>query len=356
MNVEDPLQLVAYLRHHGYVRAGDAPDVRVLTGGVSGATVRVRLADGREWVLKKALAKLRTKVDWYSPVGRIHREAAGMRALAEILPAGGVPELVFEDRANHLIAMTAVPEPHENLKDVLMSGRVEDGPVGQFGRVLGTIHRAGAEHGRRLFEDFADRTFFESLRLEPYYLYAGRQVPAAAAFLDALVADTMDRRLSLVHGDYSPKNVLIRDGRLVLLDHEVIHFGDPAFDVGFAMAHLLSKGHALAGHRRAFARAAGVFWEAYRDELQGGGWVRSGGFVNHRPRGPAAAIEGWEVYERRCVRHALACLLAQVAGRSRLEYLSDGQRDVQQRVAVEMMGRPPEGVGELVGGFLERVD
>src|SRR4051812_8331898 len=114
MDVEDPHQLVAYLVHHGYTRPGQTPAVRSLPGGVSNASVLVTFGDGRAWVLKKALPKLRTKIDWYSPVTRIHREAAGMRALAEILLAGRVPELVFEDHANHVIGMEAVPEPHEN--------------------------------------------------------------------------------------------------------------------------------------------------------------------------------------------------------------------------------------------------
>jgi aminoglycoside phosphotransferase (APT) family kinase protein len=87
---------------------------------------------------------------------------------------------------------------------------------------------------------FADRSFFESLRIEPYYRYAASRAPDADPFLRTLVEDTRREVHTLVHGDYSPKNVLVREGRLVLLDHEVAHFGDPAFDVGFSTTHLLS--------------------------------------------------------------------------------------------------------------------
>ena len=104
---------------------------------------------------------------------------------------------------------------------------------------------------------FDDRSFFESLRLEPYYLYTATQVPAGRDVpATSWSRDTRERRLTLVHGDYSPKNVLVHDDRLILLDHEVIHWGDPAFDVGFALTHLLSKAHHLPTHREAFARAA----------------------------------------------------------------------------------------------------
>ena len=85
----------------------------------------------------------------------------------------------------------------------------------------------------------------------------------SADFYRRLISDTRRRRLTLVHGDYSPKNILVRDGRLVLLDHEVIHFGEPAFDLGFAMAHLLSKAHHLPRFRDEFAEATEIFWSSY---------------------------------------------------------------------------------------------
>src|SRR5207253_6106542 len=125
---------------------------------------------------------------------------------------------------------------------------------------------------------------------------AAAAVPEAAAFLAPLVDETRARRETLVHGDYSPKNVLVRDDRLVLLDHEVVHFGDPAFDLGFSLAHLLSKAHHLADRRGDFTQAALLYWRAYAGERQ---------------------------LEPRAVRHTLACLLARVAGRSPLEYLNE---------------------------------
>src|SRR5262249_34295871 len=154
-----------------------------------------------------------------------------------------VPALVFEDRTHHVLAMTAVPRPHDNWKTLLLAGQINPEQVCQFGRLLGTIHRRSYERRAELERVFDDRSFFESLRVEPYYQYSAAQCPAAAVFLANLIAATRKRRLALVHGDYSPKNILVHASRLVLLDHEVIHFGDPAFDVGFALTHLLSKAH-----------------------------------------------------------------------------------------------------------------
>jgi aminoglycoside phosphotransferase (APT) family kinase protein len=325
--------------------------VSLLPGGVSSATVLVRLSDGRSMVLKSALPKLRTKVEWFSPVTRIHREAAGMRALANILPAGCVPGLIFEDHAEHLIAMTAVPEPHENFKEVLLAGRVEDDSIRQFALMLGQIHRAGIENSRSLSVEFADRSFFESLRLEPYYAYAARQMPEAQVFLTALIEQTRRRQISLVHGDYSPKNILIHDGKLVLLDHEVIHFGDPAFDVGFAMTHLLSKAHHLVVHRAQFRNAAGLFWDTYSTRLLS----PSSGTPREGKDGGSRSASWQAGYESQCVHHVLGCLLARVAGRSQLEYLSDGQKSRQAKAVIELMTDPPDTMNELVDGFLARL-
>jgi aminoglycoside phosphotransferase (APT) family kinase protein len=143
-----------------------------------------------------------------------------------------------------------------------------------------------------------------------------------------LVEETRSRQLTLVHGDYSPKNILIYQGRLVLLDHEVIHFGDPAFDIGFSMAHLLSKAHHMPGVRQDFAAAALGYFRTY---------AQNGGMAEVMP----------------CVRHTLGCLLARVAGRSQLEYLNDYERYRQRNSVLQLMGDPPRNVEGLIERFLE---
>jgi aminoglycoside phosphotransferase (APT) family kinase protein len=144
------------------------------------------------------------------------------------------------------------------------------------------------------------------------------------------------RRLTLVHGDYSPKNVLVREGSLVLLDHEVIHFGDPAFDLGFAMTHLMSKAHHCRERRALMEHATLDFFDRYSAAIG------------------EILFDQWRI-ERLAVRHTLACLLARVSGRSPLEYLTESERLAQRRAAVELMASPPKGVSDLISAFLRRV-
>jgi 5-methylthioribose kinase len=334
LDIEQPDQLIAYLRRNGHIDPGESIVTRVLTGGVSNRTVLVERANGSAWVLKQALAKLRVPVDWFSSPERIHREALGLRWLAQLAPPGAIVPLVFEDPQRHILAMGAVPQPHENWKTLLLRGDLELDHIAQFARLLGTIHRAAT--GRAdVAAAFDDRTFFESLRVEPYYAYTAEQVSEAATFYSELIAATRARRLTLVHGDYSPKNILVHRDRLVLLDHEVIHFGDPAFDMGFALTHLLSKAHHLAAQRALFAGAARYFWRIYYKMLDGVVWQ--------------ADLDRW------AVRHTLGCLLARVAGRSPLEYLDTAERARQRAAVVALMRRLPSTVDELVAQFITLV-
>ena len=335
LDIEEPAALLAYLRQAGHIAPAEAPTLRRLAGGVSSRTVLVQRASGEAWVLKQSLARLRVSVEWLSDPRRIHTEATALRWLQQLAPAGAVPGLVFEDHVEHLLAMRAVPQPHANWKTVLLAGGLAQRHVLAFGQLLATIHRRSAERLGEIAPDFKDTSFFESLRLEPYYRYTARQVPAAAGFLNQLIEKTLARRLALVHGDYSPKNVLLYGDQPILLDYEVAHIGDPAFDLGFSLTHLLSKAHHLGSQRAAFGQAALDYWAAYSQTL---------GDVAWRPE-----------LEARAVQHTLGCLLARVAGRSPLEYLSAGERTRQQSAVVALLPDPPLTIEALTGRFLKQL-
>jgi aminoglycoside phosphotransferase (APT) family kinase protein len=243
LDIENKDALLRYLHRHGYIARGEEPEIHILSGGVSNRTVLVRWSTGESWVLKQALPRLRVQVEWFSDPTRIRREAAALRWLPKQLPQGSVPAFVFEDPAENLLAMQAIPEPHENWKQVLLRGEIHVAHVQEFGRILAAMHNVPSAMQDEMKTIFGDRSFFESLRVEPYYAYTATQLPLAAPFLRALIEEVRATQQTLVHGDYSPKNVLVRQNRLILLDFEVIHYGDPAFDVGFALAHFLSKAH-----------------------------------------------------------------------------------------------------------------
>ncbi len=334
INIEEFDALVAYLHERSLVIEEQHVDCTQLSGGVSNRAVLVAVDGVDRWVVKQALEKLRVQVDWFSSPERIHREAAGLRALGEMLPTGATPAFVFEDRDEHILVMDAVPQPHANWKSMLLAGELQAAHIRQFGAMLARIHGHAARNHVKYAKQFVDRHFFETLRIEPYYRYSAQQVPAAADFIAALIDATNANIHTLVHGDYSPKNILVYQDTLVLLDHEVIHWGDPAFDIGFSMTHLLSKAHHLVDHRPVFQDAARQYWTVYSTTMQD---------------------SFGDDFEARCVRHTLGCLLARVAGRSQLEYLSAAKKHVQRDAVVRLMAAPPAAMLDLIQRFVEAI-
>ena len=335
-DIEDFEALRNYLTARGCVKLGETVSFTNLRGGVSNRTVKVAWADGHGWVLKQALAKLRVSVDWFSSPERIGVEAKALRCLNQLAPPGTTPAFIFEDMPHYLMGMEAVPEEHENWKTVLLSGRIISDHFEQFGLLLGTIHRRSSESISEVSELFADTTYFENLRLEPYYLYTAQRIADANLFLNALAQETLHHKDCLVHGDFSPKNTLIYHNKLILLDYEVVHFGDPAFDVGFALTHFLSKAHHLAKDRARLATVAEVFWQVYCKEIARLNW--------------AAALEP------RVVRHTLGCLLARVAGKSPLDYLAPEEVRRQRDLVLALMVKPPTTVPDLMAEFVHKIE
>lgn len=334
LNIELPGCLEDYLRARGALAPGEKVECRPLPGGVSNRTVWVTRAQPPHLVVKQALSKLRVAVDWFSHPRRIHREFAALEAFGRLLP-GQVPRPVFQDRERHVIGMTAIAAPHANWKTRMMQGDVDAALWSAFGALLGHAHLVSRQNRQTIAQALWDRTFFETLRVEPYYRYSGTVCPVAQPFLHELIRDMNRLQATLVHGDFSPKNVLLHDGRLHLLDFEVCHVGDPAFDVGFALAHALSKAHRFPQRRAAFLNCALTFWRAYEAS------------------GVRAAFDA--DLERRSLRHAVACLLARAVGRSPLEYLDAERRARQAQVAASLMQALPLSMEYGARIFVQRI-
>ena len=336
VDIEDSQQLLSYLRVSKRIGPNERPRLRPLGGGVSNKTIWLGRENGEQWVLKQALPKLRVKADWYSDPSRIRIEANALRYLPALTPRNNVPALLFEDPEQSLLAMEAVPEPNKNWKEELLQGTISEESVKAFGQLLGHFHRESYRRKAELEIEFENRDFFQTLRLEPYYEYCGIRIPEASRFLRDLMTETLSRRDSLVHGDYSPKNILVHRGKLILLDHEVLHFGDPAFDWGFSLTHLLSKAHHLPRYRETMVQAARLYSATYLKEIDELPWRRTA--------------------EINAVKHTVACLLARTSGRSPLEYLTIEEKEKQKAVALSLMAATPSSIEVLIKNFEVRIN
>ena len=132
----------------------------------------------------------------------------------------------------------------------------------------------------------------------------------------------------LVHGDFSPKNILAHQKKLHLIDHEVIHLGDGAFDLGFALTHLLAKSLHVPGHRVTFQEACHLFADRYLQSV--------------------SRVSKFSRIEERWIKHTLGCLLARVHGRSPLEYIKDSERALITEKTLECLDRLPSDIHTLI--------
>ena len=304
--------------------AGADARITELGGGVSNTVLLVETGD-RRFVLKQALGKLRVEDDWFSDRERVFRESAAMRWLAPHLAAGSVPEILFEDRENCLFAMTAGPREAETWKALLMRGEVDAGVAGTIGGMLANMVSASWRdpEAERVF---GDQTVFDQLRLDPYYRTTAARHPELKPQFDRLMRESSSRRVSLVHGDWSPKNFLVSAGAVMAIDFEVIHFGDPAFDAAFLLNHLLLKSFYRPAWSGELSRAASAFWGACRAGV------------------PAEC--GW--IEPATLGHLGCLLLARVDGKSPAEYITDPELRARIReFARQLILAPPEHIADV---------
>lgn len=332
MSASHPNELVDALKAAGLVTT-PAPSIRPLPGGVSSDIVLVE--DGnRRFVVKRALAKLRVRDDWFADTSRNATEFRYFRRVGTIIPEA-VPRILGGDPDAGWFAMDYLAGDFTDLKSRLMRGIAEPEHARRAGGVLGTIH--GATWGdAAIAAEFDTWKNFHQLRVEPYLETSARRVPDLATFIFAEAASLERTRLALVHGDYSPKNLLVAPGRLVVLDAEVAWFGDPAFDTAFFLTHLHLKALRNAAAPSAFLALVPEFWNAYTAAL---------GSRNNPD------------LEARTVRLTLCIILARVHGKSPVEYLTDPAR--QQFITTFVrthLPNPPAAVRELTSTFSDAFD
>lgn len=296
------------MRRMKIVSARTSTVVTPLAGGVSSDILRVEMPSGVLCV-KRALPKLRVAADWRAPVERNRYEVAWMRVASSIVP-GAVPQILGDDPEGGAFAMQWLPpERFPVWKTLLARGVVDPAAAAAVGDVLGRIHRATA-NDRTIAARFASDEIFYAIRLEPYLVATARAQPEFAESLLAIARVTAETHRVLVHGDFSPKNLLVGPDGPVILDAECAWYGDPAFDLAFVENHLLLKGAWHPRWRVAYVAALDALDHAYFAHVD---WE------------PCPALA------ERVAALLPALMLARVDGKSPVEYLDAvSRREVRE--------------------------
>lgn len=311
----------------------DSAEFEVLTGGVSSDIWKV-YADGRSYCVKRALAKLKVEADWFAPVERNRYEVAWYRIANDLVP-GSAPRILAHDDEAMLCAMDYLdPARYRLWKPELRDGRADSGAAKQVGSRLGKIH-AGAAGDEQIEAQFPTAEIFQMIRLEPYLEATAARHPDLQAQLFALSRRTAATRLTMIHGDVSPKNILLGPDGPVLLDAECACIGDPAFDLAFCLNHFLLKCLWTPSAAGAFLDCFRATASAYLDEVT------------------------WEEKTRLEARAASllpGLFLARVDGKSPVEYITEEvDKDRVRHCARPLLLDPPTTLNHIADAWHEEI-
>ena len=298
MSIQDEAHLNEFLHTHGLAKPDETARWSALKGGVSSEIWRVDLP-GRSICVKRALSKLKVSGDWEAPLSRNTYEWRWLCFAAAQEPHA-VPCPLAHDAQTGLFAMSFLtPEEYPVWKSQLLAGIVIPGVAAQVGSLLARLHCASVNRPD-IAGDFNSLENFHALRIEPYLLAIAARHPDVSEQLQGLADRTSVIALALVHGDVSPKNILIGPQGPVLLDAECACYGDPAFDVAFCLNHLLLKSLIRPDCASALMESISLLAEAYFEQ---------------------ASFESRPLIEARVAELLPALMLARVDGMSPVEYL-----------------------------------
>lgn len=286
-----------WLCRHDLAEVGEPVTVRALAGGVSNLVLGVDIGD-RSIVLKQSLPRLRVAEEWTADQVRLLHEAHALRFTHGITP-DQVPSVIAVDDIAMVLAIDHAPDDWQDWRALLLDGIVDHRIGTELGTTLAAWHAGSVDHVDKLtaLMPRAARSF-EELRVDPFYRFAASRLPELSGRILSVAGEmAADSRRCLVHGDFSPKNILVGEGGYWIVDFEVAHVGTAAFDVAFLMCHLVLKSAHRPGDSDALRDTATAFAAAY-SVLCAQDWAQ----VN---------------------RHVACLLLARVHGKSPAGYLDD---------------------------------
>ena len=315
----DDRSIPAYLERIGLKAPHEPADVIGAGDGNINFVRRVRVGE-RSLVIKQARPSLERFPEYTVTTERIVFEQRYGEVVSDLAPevANVLPEPLHFDPESRVLVMEDLGDG-PRLDTELVAARVPLTALRTLGGFLGAVHcvtRPRAEqlaprfgndemralHGEHIFTLPYEPNEFpisQGLRAEAHKRLASDSVRTR---LRELRARYYDSREGLVHGDVQAGNVLLQDDRPRLLDAEIAHVGDPAFDLGTALAHLLVHAPLRSG---AYREGAEALLEGYR---------RAGGRSQDASR--ARAYAGVEIMRRSI-------------GAARLGFLADDEAATQ---------------------------
>ena len=302
--------VVDYLVSKGLFTPEEEIEVEVLTGGVSNTVLAISTST-KNLVLKQALPALKVAELWEADPRRAIVEADALKLFHSLNPEI-VPELVFVDPIRFVVIMKRVPLASRVWKSDLLDGIYRPQVARTLGTTLAQWHNFGASN-LDVHSKFMEDTLFDQLRIDPFYRFVANKNIDLREPINQLISELEKDKSTIVHGDFSPKNFMVtEDDHVYVLDFEVMHVGNPVFDLAFIMAHLLCKFfHAPNADEAAeLSNIAKTFLDAYLEHSQ---------------------------ISSTLVLHTALITLARVEGKSPVNYLSQSEQEKIQLLTKKVL-------------------
>jgi 5-methylthioribose kinase len=331
----DANKLREYLEQIGYLETNEDATIVALGGGVSNDVFRVVSQRGAI-VVKQALHKLRVKDDWFIDPERANVEKDYLKLILTLLGDDYAPAVVFEDEENCLFAMEHAPDGSKMWKELLLSGQVDRDLARLVAQLLARLHNE-TYGNQAILERFDYQQRFIDCRVDPYFETIARRHPELEQEIRTEINRVLVKKGVLVHGDYSPKNILLFPDRkkIWLLDGEVAHIGNPSFDTAFLLNHLLLKAVHVKSAQEDMLEAFRQMGTAYLE---------------------AVTVFPADWMEENTCRELGLMMLARVDGKSPAEYLNEDERVMVRRASTRIIRERPKCFHDLAEIVVQEIE
>ena len=274
-------------------------DCLKLTGGVSSDIWRI-ISLKKNFCIKKSKSKLSVKQEWHAPVIRNYYEYQWYNEVNTI-SKNITPKVIYVNKNPYFFVMEYYDKKDYPLwKNELFNLKLNQNFTKNVALNLAKIH-SQTYNKTIIAKKFDTIKLFEDLRIDPYIRFSALAHDDINSELISIADSLHNSQIALVHGDISPKNILINNSKPIFLDAECAWFGDPVFDISFCLNHIILKSlvlkkidKELINHFNILANnyLSNVFWE--------------------NPR----------IYEKRIIRVLASLMLARIDGKSPVEYIN----------------------------------
>jgi len=273
----DESNLLEYLRKIAVIPEGGSARIEAVGDGNINWVRSVRGHFGGV-VVKQARPALERFPEYQVSTERIVFEARFYARVAELDVDRVCPRVLCFDEVEHVLVLEDLGNARR-LDDALSEAAPVSGAAATVARFLGRVHVAtrrqnleGEFDNQEMRRLHGDHIFHLPYRENDFPLSAAVAAKAGEIRQDAELVERIDTAYSrylapghsLVHGDVQSTNVLLCASGPKLLDAEIAHLGDPAFDVGQLCAHLLLP-WAARGNAGSAGDSLRAAWDAYRE-------------------------------------------------------------------------------------------